>query len=129
MTISRPEPLVGIFWLVGKRLIIDTMPLSKAGDYGQFKIYEGDHVTLWSEMEKRGEVPRDSAYEEHPRGRVNYNTKTEKFTLFMDRCILREQDVVKKLMSLMHLPADTEFLTDGHYRCFQCLERAGIRLD
>jgi hypothetical protein len=115
------SPMLGIFWLIGERLIIDTTPLSEAGNYGDFKIYEGDHVTLWSEMEKRGDVPRDSAYEEHPRGRVNYNTRTEKFTLFLDRCILRKKDVVSKLMSLMNLPSDTEMSTDGHYRCFVCL--------
>ena len=117
-------PLLGIFWLVGKRLIIDTMPLSEAGKYGDFAIFEGDHVTYWSELERRGEVPRDSDYEEHPRGRVNYNTKTRTFTLFLDRCIFRKKHVVKKLMSLMHLPSETVLLSDGHYRCFHCLERS-----
>jgi hypothetical protein len=112
---------VGIFWLVGKRLIIDTTPLSEAGNYGEFRIYEGDHVTFWSEMEERGEVPRDSDYEEHPRGRVNFNTRTKRFTLFADPCILRKKEIVKKLMSLMRLPNDTPLSTDGHYRCFRCL--------
>ena len=120
---GQPEPRVGIFWLVDKRLIIDTTAISEAGDYGDFSIYEGDHITLWSEMEKRGEVPRDTDYEEHPRGRVNYNTKTQRFTLFADRCILRKKDVVAKLMSLMHLPDDTALSTDEHYRCFRCLAR------
>jgi hypothetical protein len=118
---GQPEPLVGIFWLVGKRLIMDTMPLSEAGNYGDFKIYEGDHVTLWDELERRGEVPSGSAYEEHPRGRVNFNTKTQQFTLFLDRCILRKKGVVKKLLRLMCLPDDTPLSTDGHYRCFRCL--------
>jgi hypothetical protein len=53
--------MVGIFWLLSKRILIDTTPLSDAGKYGDFRIFEGDHVTLWSEMETRGEVPRDSA--------------------------------------------------------------------
>lgn len=116
-----PEPRVGIFWLVGSRLIIDTTALSAAGKYGDFKIYDGDHVTLWAEMERRGEVPRGSAYEEHPRGRVNFNTKTQRFTLFADACILRKKSVVKKLLRLMHLPDDTALSTDEHYRCFRCL--------
>jgi len=119
-----PEPRVGIFWLVGKRLVIDTIPLSEAGKYGDFKIYEGDHVTLWEEMERRGEVPRGSDYEEHPRGRVNFNSKTQRFNLYADACILRKKDVVAKLMSLMHLPDDTALSTDAHYRCFRCLADA-----
>ena len=118
---EQPEPRVGIFWLVGTRLIIDTTPLSEAGKYGDFKIYDGDHVTLWAEMEKRGEVPRGSDYEEHPRGRVNFNTRTQRFTLFADAGILRKKNVVRKLMSVMHLPDDTAFSTDEHYRCFRCL--------
>jgi hypothetical protein len=114
-------PMVGIFWLVGKRLVIDKTPLSEAGKYGDFAIYEGDHVTLWAELERRGEVPRDTPYEEYPRGRANYNTKTKRFTFFADPCILRKKSVVKNLFRLMCLPDDTALSTDGHYRCFRCL--------
>ena len=121
MVIPGNNGKVGIFWLVGSRLVIDTAPLSEAGNYGDHKIYEGDHVTLWAEMEERGEGPRDSDYEEHPRGRVNFNTRTKRFTLFADPCILRNKQVVKKLISLMHLPDDTPLSTDAHYRCFRCL--------
>ena len=121
MAVSDNNGKVGIFWLIGKRLIIDTASLSEAGNYGDFKIYEGDHVTLWAEIEERGEVPRNSDYEEHPRGRVNYNTRTKQFTLYVDRCILRKKGVVKKLLRLMCLPEDTALSTDGHYRCFRCL--------
>ena len=46
MTVHDNNGEVGIFWLVGERLIIDTATLSEAGNYGDFKIYEGDHVTL-----------------------------------------------------------------------------------
>jgi len=121
MVVPGNNGKVGIFWLVGMRLIIDTAPLSEAGNYGEFRIYEGDHVTLWDELERRGEVPQGSAYEEHPRGRVNFNTKTQRFTLFADPCILRKKGVVKKLLRLMCLPDDTALSMDAHYRCFRCL--------
>ena len=121
MVVPGNNGKVGIFWLVGKRLILDNAPLSEAGNYGEFLIYEGDHVTLWDELERRGEVPRGSAYEEHPRGRVNFNMRTKLFTLFADPCILRNKGVVKKLLRLIHLPEDTALSTDGHYRCFRCL--------
>jgi hypothetical protein len=62
-----------------------------------------------------------SEYEEHPRGRVNFNTRTEQFNFPADRCILRKTKVAKKLLLLMHLPDETELLTDEHYRCFRCL--------
>ena len=112
---------VGIFWLVNTRLIIDTTAISEAGKYGDFAIHEGDHVTHWVELEKRGEIPRDTDYEEHPRGRVNFNTTTQQFTLFADVCILQKKSVVKKLLRMMHLPEDTALSTDEHYRCYRCL--------
>jgi len=121
MAVSDNNGKVGIFWLVGQRVVIDTAPLSEAGNYGNFKIYEGDHITLWAELERRGEVPRDTPYEEHPRGRVNYNTRTKQFTLFADPCILRKENVVNKLLLLMNLPDDTPLSADAHYRCFRCL--------
>ena len=37
---GQPKPRVGIFWLIGQRLIIDTTALSEAGRYGDFKIHE-----------------------------------------------------------------------------------------
>ena len=111
MTVPGNNGKVGIFWLVGTRLVIDAAPLSEAGNYGDFKIYEGDHVTLWDELERRDEVPRNSAYEEHPRGRVNFNTKTQRFTLFADPCILRKKGVVKELLRLMCLPINQKMPT------------------
>jgi hypothetical protein len=121
--VQQPEPRVGIFWLVDKRLIIDTTAISEAGDYGDFKIHEGDHVTHWAAMDKRGEVPRGTDYEEHPRGRAVFNTKTEQFILYADRCILRKKSVVKKLLRIMHLPDNTALSTDEQYRCYRCLKR------
>jgi hypothetical protein len=78
-------------------------------------------VTHWAELEKCGEIPRDADYEEHPRGRVNFNTTTQQFTLFADACILQKKSVVKKLLRMMHLSEDTALSTDEHYRCYRCL--------
>ena len=118
---NSPEPRVGIFWLIGTRMIFDTTALSAAGKYGDFVIHDGDHVIAWADMEERGEVPQGSAYEEYPRGRVNFNTMTQRFTLYADACILKQQTVVKRLLRLMLLPSDTILSTDEHYRCYHCL--------
>jgi hypothetical protein len=123
-SVQQPEPHVGIFWLIGQRLIIDTTPLSAAGKYGDFRIHEGDHEAFWGGMERRGEVPRDSDYEEHPRGRVKFDTRTQRFSLYADKCILSRREVVRKIMDAMHLPPDkTTEDRDEHYRCSRCLTR------
>ena len=61
-------------------------------------------------------------YEEAPRGRVMYNTKSQRFTLLADKCILKDKRIVSKIMSEMNLPSkNTDKGTDSHYRCFACL--------
>jgi hypothetical protein len=115
------EPHVGIFWLVDGKLLIDSTALGKAEAYGEFKIHSGDHISVWAELQQNGTAPSDMEYEEAPRGRVMYNTRTRRFTFLADRCILGDKGVVRKIMSAMNLPVDTQADTDSHYRCFRCL--------
>jgi hypothetical protein len=66
------------------------------------------------------------AKEAHPRGRVVYNGKTQRFALYADRCILKIESFVKRIMKAMHLMTNqTDVATDGpdgHYNCARCLE-------
>lgn len=122
-TKPRPAPQVGIFYFVQKKLSIDTTPLAEAGRFGDFAIHERDHYQYWAQLLSSDAVP-DAEYEKYPRGRVAYNTKTDKFTLLADQCILRKKRLVKTILSRMNLPArDTEVDKDSHYRCFHCLGR------
>jgi hypothetical protein len=119
--------MVGIFWLVGDRLILDTSPLSEAEPYGDCLGHRTSHIDYWTAQQRLGAVPLDLEYEEPPRGRVIYNTKTQRFALYADRCILKKKSAVNRIMRTMCLPAaQTEIATDGyfgHYKCFNCLER------
>ena len=114
-------PKVGIIYLVGGELLIDSTPLAQAGRYGDFAIHERGHIDYWGELVKSGKVP-NTEYEEFPRGRVAYYKKSSKFTLLADACILSQEDVVGKILSELHIPPkDIEMGTDSHYRCFRCL--------
>jgi hypothetical protein len=117
------SPQLGIVFLVKGKLLIASGPVSDGEDYGDFKNYPGDHPTYWTELQRAGAVPGDSEYEEHPRGRVVLNRKTGQYSLYLDRCILKKQNVVSRIVSQLHLPADTAVTTDPHYRCFKCLRR------
>ena len=117
-------PQAGIFYFVGEKLMIDSTPLDQAGSYGDFAIHERDHISYWAELVKGGKVP-NSEYERFPRGRVAFNTKTSKFTLLADKCILRRKRVVSRILSRLDLPPkDTASGTDSHYRCSRCLGRS-----
>jgi hypothetical protein len=115
------SPRVGIIYLVGGELLIESKPLAQAGHYGEFKIHERSHIDYWAELVQRGKVP-NSEYEEFPRGRVAYHPKSGKFGLLADSCILSQEKVLGKIFSQLFIPLkDTVMGTDSHYRCFRCL--------
>ncbi len=115
------SPRVGIIYLVGEELFIDSTPLAQAGHYGDFKIHERSHIDFWAELMKIGKVP-DTEYEEFPRARVAYDSKRNKFGLLADSCILSREKVLGKIFSQLFIPLKDAILgTDSHYRCFRCL--------
>jgi hypothetical protein len=110
------EPQVGILWLVDGKLIVASTALSMAEDYGAFKVHPGDHCSVWEKLQRGGAVPVDVEYEECPRGRVMYDVKARRFSLLVDRCILRDKRMVTTILTTMKLPRnDTDIGTDSHY--------------
>ena len=117
-------PRVGIFWLVESRLLFDSTPLHEAEVYGECKNHQLGHVDRWRQLQITGKVSCDVEYEELPRGRVVYNTRTDQFLLLADGCILKRSNLIKKIMDELQLPPHkTKRRTDPHYRCFSCLKR------
>lgn len=115
-------PKVGIFWVVGRRLLFDSTPVDDAELYGDCKNHPRGHIDRWRQMQMIGVVPFDVEYEEPPRGRVSYNVKKGQFLLLADRCILAKRILVKKIMQELRLPPETTACdTDPHYRCYKCL--------
>ncbi|MGC2111361.1 MAG: hypothetical protein WA655_17735 [Candidatus Korobacteraceae bacterium] len=51
------EPHVGIAYLVEGQLLLDTTPLSEAGEYLDFKIHERSHLEYWAELVSKRLVP------------------------------------------------------------------------
>src|ERR1035437_10557045 len=82
---AEGQQKVGIFWLIGDRLILDTSPLSDAEAYGDCLTHRNSHIDFWTAQQRFGAVPSDIEYEEPPRGRVVFNTKTLRFALYADR--------------------------------------------
>lgn len=123
--VDQFEPRVGIFWLLGDRLILDASPLCEAEPYGDCLTHYRSHIDFWAEQQRFGAVPPDIEYEEPPRGRVVFNTRTQRLTLYADRCILKRKSVVVQIMKAMHLSTkQTDATTDesdAHYKCTRCL--------
>lgn len=116
------EPQVGIIFYFEQKLQLETTPVAKGGNYGEFKIHEGDHVDLWDRLVKDGQVPQHLEYQDVPRGRVAYNYSSERYRLMLDRCILGKKDVVDEITKQLDLPKrKTDVVADPHYRCAECL--------
>jgi hypothetical protein len=111
--------------VVRGKLLIDSTSLGQAEAYGDNLTHPRGHIEVWEQFQQKGLVFPEMEYEEHPRGRVMFNTKTQRFLLLADRCILRDKSIVSKIMSELKLSKGTETGTDEHYRCPTCL-RSGL---
>ncbi len=118
---SNEEPHLGIFWLVNGRVIIDGAPLSEAEPYGEHRTHPRSHIGVWEQFQQIGKAPRESEYEEYPRGRVMFDKTTGSFTLLADKCILARKELISQIKDSLRLPAETKIGTDPHYKCFKCL--------
>src|ERR1700676_4673601 len=94
---KTPEPRLGIFWLVRNKLLFDTSSLSEAEAYGDHLTHPRSHIDVWAQLQKLGTAPRESEYEEHPRGRVMFLPSAEVYTILADRCILARKDLIAKI--------------------------------
>ena len=89
---ASARPRVGIFWLLNGKPIIDSAPPSEAEPYGDHLNHPRGHAAVWKHYQRVGTVPAEMEYEEGPRGRVMFNTKTQRFTFLADRCISQRQE-------------------------------------
>src|ERR1700728_549698 len=119
---KKDEPQVGIFWLVGGKLLFDGTPVSAAEPYGVHLTHPRSHLEVWMLLQQSGTVPTDIEYEELARGRVTYNAKSRRFTLLADKCILGGEAISSKIMSAFCPPRGTRTGTDQHYKCSSCLQ-------
>ena len=113
--------MVGIFWVVDVKLILDASPLIEAEPYGECLGHRRSHVRYWTELQRSGVVKPELEYDEFPRGRVIFNKRSQQFLLLADGCILKDKSNLAKIEKTMHLPTDIVVDTDLHYRCPNCL--------
>jgi hypothetical protein len=118
---GRPEPQVGIFWLLDSTLLTDSTPLNQAEPYGDRLTHPRSHIDVWDCWQKLGKVPVDVPYEEPPRGRVVFNLKTSEPVLLADKCILKRKSVIAEITKALGLPKNVTLGSDSHYRCSKCL--------
>ncbi len=124
-------PSVGIVWGVrdgsGPLLLVtERTPLAEAETYGDFITHPHGHHEAWEGWRRLGPaglarrgLPAVIAwheYEHFPRGRVVFDTCTERFTLYADHR-LQAPAVLRRILRAFGLdPARCAVRSDPHYR-------------
>jgi hypothetical protein len=49
------SPRVGIFYVIGVELYVESMPMIEGEDWGDFKTYPNGHMEYWAVLTKRHE--------------------------------------------------------------------------
>ena len=128
---ANVQAAVGIVWGVRDgdgplRLAIDRTPLVEAEPYGDFLTHPRGHHEVWegwrrlgpARLARRG-LPTVIAwheYEHFPRGRVVFDTRSSRFTLYADRK-LQAPGTLRRVLGLFGLdPLLCAVHSDPHYR-------------
>jgi hypothetical protein len=118
---SNKVPMVGLFFVVGRKPFVEGIPWTENPSVSGFRTYPVGHPEFWSRLQQRGVVPQGTPYEDCPRGRVNRFDATGRFTLLADRCIIKSKTLVREIMAALGLPKGTAVMRDLHYRCAVCM--------
>ena len=91
--------------------------LTEADDYGDFRIFGGNHYDLWDKAVRANPKWQGKEYEEVPRGRVVYkkDPKKSEFVIYLPKRIMKYKNkVINKFnLPLNQVKVDT---SDEHYR-------------
>lgn len=122
--LSEGVPQVGIIYVVKNRIFIDSTPVDSSllliNKGKDFINHKNDHFSYWKTILTVDHTLRNFDYADFPRGRVIYDIKSEKFLLYLDKCIMSKKLMINKIISLMNLPISTIISTDEHYQCSKC---------
>jgi hypothetical protein len=135
--LAHANSFVGIFWAVPEQgsaaiLLEHRCSLKEAEPYGSMLTCPHGHYEIWEQWRKSigasgaGAAPliAMSEYEEWPRGRIVYDTESNRFILYADAQILRRPPLIAAIHERFGLPTDrTDAKWDSHYRSTRRLGR------
>ena len=108
----------GIFWFVDGEMVWDFSQEKIGGN--RFVDYPKSHFAMWDYL-RNGRF-EGSDFATYPRGRVLYDTETEKYKVYADRCITDDQ--IREVLELMEVGFVVwQRCFDEHYSCDKCIGR------
>jgi hypothetical protein len=126
--LALTPPAVGIFWRVDGVLVVDRSTLDEGDPYGDCLTHAAGHYERWQEWQALG-MTRLTAlgypsriawteYDQWPRGRIVYQTATQRFVLYADRRLQQPAliDALKTAFGLEDAKVKVIVRSDSHYR-------------
>ena len=125
-----PSPDVGISFVYDGRLLIEGTPVHDSQPYGTFKGHERGHPEFWRTLQQNRTVPAEVEYDEVPRGRDGYATKEGTFHIYLDPCILANQELANRIVTALNLPqaATAPPALNSHFKCPGCKKKSKSQL-
>ncbi len=119
------DSCVGFFWFLpsskphGMRQILPVIiTLSDAERYGECLTHPSGHADFWRELGKSGRnaIASTTEYDDHPRGRVVFDTKSNKSVIYIDDR-LKANVYIKKILTEYMINCNSYIIRlDEHYR-------------
>lgn len=114
---SLTEEYLSTFWYVDGDFIGDEAEISdtsKIVEYGDFIQVDRDHYSIWNKVKHSHPSTRNKEYDEIPRGRVLFNTKTQRFQVVTSPEMIENHK--EEIIKWFNLPPNkTDFVEDEHY--------------
>lgn len=112
---------VGIFFVVSDSIVTDKISRELATRNELFAEY-GEHYNFWLQLipSSKSEFSfKSHAYDYYPRGRVVLDIQSNKYSLFIDRCIRTSS--VHEIVDMFGLSSEQiQIRYDEHYQCHSC---------
>jgi hypothetical protein len=115
------SPRVGIFYVIGMDVYIESAPMIEGEDLGDFTTYPNGHIEYRPVLTKRLKLSSCLSYDFYPRGRVSYAKAQDKYMLYLDRCLVKNRQTIRLIKKELCLSNQrVELSTDEHYQCSIC---------
>ena len=114
-------PQIGIFWTVDDEVLVKSISVHDATEVEGKRDSDDSHQDVWEQICLSRKNLRAFSYDHFPRGRVIYDAAEDRFHLYGDKCILKREDLVNRIIESMTLSnGKTDAISDIHYRCRSC---------
>jgi hypothetical protein len=82
-------PWIGIFYVIGVNLYVESIPMIEGEECGNFKMYPNGHIEYWAVLTKQLKLSSCLSYDFYPSGRVRYVKAQDTYKLYLDRCLVK----------------------------------------